>query len=248
MDFAPYQSSPPENNRPFSPPTATSPRASLDYARRAFSPGRRNPGASPPPLQHPQPQRSWQQSASVLPGAGGYYDYGHNDDTPPPAAQGNGYGYGNGNTQVGYGNTSATGFGNTTTGTGAGYYEIGGLSLGGARGGVSEFDTSLGLRLDYEAALAYLLLPPLGAIILLILERQSDYVRFHAWQSSLLFTVVFIVHLLFSWSTFLSWVFIIADLFLMGWLALRAYRDADTLDRFEVPVFGQIASNILDDE
>lgn len=43
---------------------------------------------------------------------------------------------------------------------------------------VSEFDTSLGLRLDYEACLAYLAFPPVGAIILLILERNSDYVRY----------------------------------------------------------------------
>lgn len=43
---------------------------------------------------------------------------------------------------------------------------------------IAEFDTSLGLRLDYEACLAYLALPPLGAIILLILERKSDYVRY----------------------------------------------------------------------
>jgi hypothetical protein len=41
----------------------------------------------------------------------------------------------------------------------------------------SEFDTSLGLRLDYEACLAYLAFPPIGAIILLILERNSDFVR-----------------------------------------------------------------------
>ncbi|OTA84860.1 hypothetical protein M434DRAFT_400289 [Hypoxylon sp. CO27-5] len=193
MDFAPYQSSPPEHSRPFSPPRSNvaSPRASLDN-RRPYSPSQQHRGfASPPPLQHPQPQRSWNPT---LPGAasGGY------------------------------------------------------ASEGGAF--VSEFDTSLGIRLDYEACLAYLALPPLGAIILLILERKSDFVRFHAWQSSLLFTVIFIVHLIFSWSTFLSWVIFIADLCLMGWLALRAYRDADTLDRFEVPIFGQIASRILDDE
>jgi hypothetical protein len=42
---------------------------------------------------------------------------------------------------------------------------------------VSEFDTSLGVRLDYEASLAYLAFPPVGAIALLILERNSDYVR-----------------------------------------------------------------------
>ncbi|KAI1102745.1 hypothetical protein F4804DRAFT_312090 [Jackrogersella minutella] len=194
MDFAPYQSSPPENSRPFSPPRSNvaSPRASSDN-RRPYSPSNQQQRGftSPPPLQHPQPQRSWQPT---LPGAAasGY------------AAEGGQY--------------------------------------------ISEFDTSLGIRLDYEACLAYLALPPLGAIILLILERKSDFVRFHAWQSSLLFTVVFIIHLIFSWSTFLSWVIFLADLGTMGWLALRAYRDADTLDRFNVPIFGHIASRILDDE
>ncbi|KAI1382946.1 uncharacterized protein F4822DRAFT_421668 [Hypoxylon trugodes] len=190
MDFAPYQSSPPEHNRPFSPPrsTVTSPRASFDNRQQQ----QRGGFASPPPLQHPQPQRSWQPAIPGAASAGGY------------AAEGGAY--------------------------------------------VSEFDTSLGIRLDYEACLAYLAFPPLGAIILLILERKSDFVRFHAWQSSLLFTVIFIIHLIFSWSTFLSWVIFIADLGLMIWLALRAYRDADTLDRFEVPIFGQIATRILDDE
>lgn len=51
-------------------------------------------------------------------------------------------------------------------------------ALGAREGMVSEFETSLGLRLDYEACLAYLAVPPLGAILLLILERKSDYVRY----------------------------------------------------------------------
>lgn len=113
---------------------------------------------------------------------------------------------------------------------------------------VSEFDTSLGLRLDYEACLAYLAFPPVGAIVLLILERNSDYVRFHAWQSALLFTAIMILHLLFSWSKFFSWVFFLGDLALIGFLSLKAYRDAEILDRFEVPFFGKIATRILDDE
>ncbi|KAI1365535.1 hypothetical protein F5Y08DRAFT_303921 [Xylaria arbuscula] len=209
MDFAPYQSSPPENSRPFSPPIGsgtTSPRASLDQ-RRSFSPSQRNFAAySPPPLQHPQPQRSWQPGYTA-------------------AAAEEGFGSG---ADVGA--------------------SAGGIGLGGNGDFVSEFDTSLGIRLDYEAVLAYIGLPPLGAILLLILERKSDYVRFHAWQSSLVFTVLFIVHLVFSWSTFLSWLIILGDLVLIGFLALRAYRDADTLDRFEVPIFGSIASRILDDE
>jgi hypothetical protein len=45
------------------------------------------------------------------------------------------------------------------------------------RGRLEEFETSLPIRLDYEACLAYLLLPPAGGVLLLVLEHQSDYVR-----------------------------------------------------------------------
>lgn len=63
---------------------------------------------------------------------------------------------------------------------------------GGGREDVDMFETRLGLRMDYEACLAYLLLPPAGGVLLLVLEHRSDYVRFHAWQSSLLFAFVFV--------------------------------------------------------
>jgi len=118
----------------------------------------------------------------------------------------------------------------------------------GGRERLNEFETSLPIRLDYEACLAYLLLPPAGGVFLLIMEHKSDYVRFHAWQSALLFSAIFVLHLIFSWSSFLSWLIFLGDLGLIGYLTMRAYRDADTLDRFEVPFFGRLASNILDDE
>jgi len=126
----------------------------------------------------------------------------------------------------------------------------GGLSndLEAGRGRLNEFETSLPIRLDYEACLAYLLLPPAGGVFLLVMEQKSDYVRFHAWQSALLFTAIFVVHLIFSWSTWLSWTMFAGDLALIGYLTVRAYRDADTLDRCEVPFFGRLASSILDDE
>jgi hypothetical protein len=127
MDFAPYQSSPPEHGRVASPDyNASSPRASQD-ARRPFSPNSR----SPPPLQHPQPQRGW-------PGVDGQTS----------------------NWAGGSGDQPAEGM--------PGAYPA---------AEVSEWDTSLGLRLDYEACLAYLLCPPIGAILLLIVERNSDFVR-----------------------------------------------------------------------
>lgn len=42
---------------------------------------------------------------------------------------------------------------------------------------MNQFETSLPIRLDYEAMMAYLLLPPVGGVLLLILEHKSDYVR-----------------------------------------------------------------------
>lgn len=130
MDFAPYQSSPPEHGRVASPEYNASPRTSADASKRPFSPAGAGAARSPPPLQHPQPQRAW----------GGFDGQGSN----------------------------WSGGGGASSAAMPGAYPA---------AEVSEFDTSLGIRLDYEASLAYLAFPPVGAIVLLILERNSDYVR-----------------------------------------------------------------------
>ena len=48
---------------------------------------------------------------------------------------------------------------------------------------------------------------------------------FHAWQSSLLFTAMFIVHLIFSWTRVISWILFVVNILLIGFLSLQAYRD-----------------------
>jgi uncharacterized membrane protein len=96
--------------------------------------------------------------------------------------------------------------------------------------------------------LAYLLLPPAGGVFLLLVEHKSDYVRFHAWQGSMLFSIMFVLHLAVSWSTVLSWILFAVDLVLMLFLARRAYRDVDTLEHYEVPVLGRWANKWVDDE
>lgn len=58
-------------------------------------------------------------------------------------------------------------------GTGAGWAR----GFGGRREEVDMFETSLGIRMDYEACLAYLLLPPAAGVALLMFEHKSDYVR-----------------------------------------------------------------------
>lgn len=49
--------------------------------------------------------------------------------------------------------------------------------------------------------------------------------RFHAWQSALVFSSIFVLHLILSWSKFLSWTLFILDWMLIGYLTFRAYRD-----------------------
>jgi hypothetical protein len=59
---------------------------------------------------------------------------------------------------------------------------------------ISAFETSLPIRLDYEAALCYILFPPAAGVVVLLFEWKSEYVRYHAWQSSLLFGALFVSH------------------------------------------------------
>ena len=96
--------------------------------------------------------------------------------------------------------------------------------------------------------MAYVLLPPAGGVLLLLLEHKSDYVRYHAWQSALVFTVLFVLHIIFSFSAFLSYTLLLVDLGLIGYLSFRAYKDADTLERFELPYFGALANSFVDEE
>lgn len=121
----------------------------------------------------------------------------------------------------------------------------GGVTFG---GGASIFETSLGISLPIEACLAYLLLPPAGGVVLLLFEHKSDYVRFHAWQSAMLFSAIFLLHIVFSWTSVVSWIIFAGDLVLIAYLTACAYRNAETLDRVEVPFFGRLASSVVDDE
>jgi hypothetical protein len=53
-----------------------------------------------------------------------------------------------------------------------------GFGGGSGREDVDLFETRLGIRMDWEACLAYLALPPVGPVLLLIVEHKSDYVRY----------------------------------------------------------------------
>jgi hypothetical protein len=61
---------------------------------------------------------------------------------------------------IGYGNSSSSNSG-----------------FGARQAHINLFETSLPMRLDYEAVAAYVLLPPAGAVFLLLFEHKSDFVR-----------------------------------------------------------------------
>ncbi|KAK5132805.1 hypothetical protein LTR08_008606 [Meristemomyces frigidus] len=218
LNFAPYQSDAPESERAKSPPL-------------------RSPAASPTPGQQ-QPQRNtsslaapndpWAAArAQNLPSPSQYHDV--------DASQ----------TLAGYSDLESGARGpNDYIGQSA----LQGGAAATYTGNGNIFETSLGLPLPVEAMLAYLVLPPAGGMALLLFEHKSDYVRFHAWQSALLFSALFMVHVIFSWTAVVSYMLLAVDIGLIGYLSYGAFRNAETLDRVEVPFFGRLASSFVDDE
>lgn len=62
---------------------------------------------------------------------------------------------------------------------------------------------------------------------MVIANEEPD--SFHAYQSSLVFSAIFVLHLIFAWSSILSWMLFVADLGLIGLLTLHAYQDGKSL-------------------
>ncbi|TFK57292.1 hypothetical protein OE88DRAFT_1650932 [Heliocybe sulcata] len=129
---------------------------------------------------------------------------------------------------------------NTSAAGGAGAVEE-------AEGQQNQWETRFGMRVDLLAAFAYVL-GPLSALLLLVLETQNDYVRFHAYQSALLTTPLLVLRMLLSLLAFpvtlrtIMTVLIICGQLLM---AFRAYHDAaqNGLARYQLPYIGPIADN-----
>jgi uncharacterized membrane protein len=99
------------------------------------------------------------------------------------------------------------------------------------------------------AAVAYLTLVPAAVILLLPAYRDNRFVRFHAWQSILLWGVFFILSgaALFLSNVAAAIVFLLfgilvslAMLFLWIVLSLKAWQG----ERFELPLFGVLAARM----
>ncbi|MBI3397052.1 hypothetical protein HY045_01100 [Candidatus Woesebacteria bacterium] len=103
--------------------------------------------------------------------------------------------------------------------------------------------TGTGLRKETSAALSYLL-GPLTGIIFLILEKDT-FVRFHAIQSIIVFTLfLFVVPLILQITIILRFL-ISLDLIIAFILWLVLIYKAFNAEAWEVPVLGSYAKQFL---
>ncbi len=107
--------------------------------------------------------------------------------------------------------------------------------------------SSTGLDSNLAAALAYLL-GFLSGILFLVIEKDSQFVRFHALQSTMVFLVIFVATVLTNtlWAIpLIGWLMsillnmLLVPLTLILWLFLmfKAYSG----ERFKLPILGDLA-------
>ena len=101
-----------------------------------------------------------------------------------------------------------------------------------------------GLKKETSAALCALLGPTLVVPVLFILLEKDSFVKFWAFQSILVYLVLFILNWVFVLSIFL--IFLTPLVFILGivlWL-LMTYK-AWQGDKWEVPFIGKFATQLM---
>ncbi len=100
--------------------------------------------------------------------------------------------------------------------------------------------TSTGLQPNVAGLLCYVL-GWITGIIFLILEKDNQFVRFHAIQSIIIFGVITVLDIILRFIPFIGWVLalIIGILAFVLWIVLmvKAYQG----QRYKLPVAGNVA-------
>lgn len=97
-------------------------------------------------------------------------------------------------------------------------------------------------------AVAYLL-GPITGIILLLTEKQNQYIRFHAMQSSVVFGAILLLNIILGIVPILGWLIALILSPLIGlvsfvlWIVLmwKAFNG----EKFKLPYFGDLAERQL---
>ncbi len=109
--------------------------------------------------------------------------------------------------------------------------------------------TSMGLDENVEGALCYVI-GFITGIVFLVMEKESKFVKFHAWQSILTFFALWVLNMIISallgailpWSMFGIVTGLVSLVSLVGFiiwivLILKAYQG----EKYKLPVIGDIA-------
>ena len=108
----------------------------------------------------------------------------------------------------------------------------------------SKKTTTLGLDENIEGALCYSL-GLITGIILLLIEKESKFVRFHAIQSTSVFLPLFLIQMftfvLFTFASLIvSPIIVIIEIILWILLMYRAFKG----ERYKLPMFGNFAESL----
>jgi uncharacterized membrane protein len=76
--------------------------------------------------------------------------------------------------------------------------------------------------------------------VFLILEPNNKFVKYHAWQSIVVFGAVTVVDLIFIWVPVLNWLIWVLALVLWAWLMYQAYQNK----MYKLPIAGNLAEKI----
>lgn len=103
-------------------------------------------------------------------------------------------------------------------------------------------ETSLGMNENVEGALSYLLFWVTG-IVFYILEKDNEFVKFHAMQSIVTFLGLTVIGAVLSVIPFIGWILspLISLLAVVLWLILmlKAYQG----EKFKLPIVGDFVEN-----
>lgn len=101
-------------------------------------------------------------------------------------------------------------------------------------------NTSTGLRENVAGLLCYVL-GWISGIIFLILEPENKTIKFHAFQSILVFAALHVVIMIFAWIPIIGWIIasILGLVAFIAWigLMLMAYQE----QKYKVPIAGDYA-------
>ncbi len=105
-------------------------------------------------------------------------------------------------------------------------------------------ESSTGLDPKVGGLLCYLL-GVITGIVFLVIEQEDEFVRFHAYQSTATFGVLFVLSIAFAWLPLVGWLgqLLLGPVSLILWIVLmvKAYQG----ERFKLPVVGDWAEDQL---